>query len=341
MRRTHLLALVSFACLVVVVGSPIELSYATSGSMEPTIHRGDGYVVVPANDVEPGNIIMFRQIDGEGFVTHRVVEQTDEGYWTRGDANPTPDQAAGHPPVSSDRIVGTALTVGGTPLTLPLVGPVAKAVSDHFVAIVAGLVAAGAALEVRRNQRTRSRRTHVRVGGVIIAVAVGCLLISSLFVLASVQHRPLPADGGADRADGADTAGSATQTYEVQVLTSRLTDSTFAATGARVVRTTVVGSSSRSLFGVSNLRRDQTVRVTVRIPSDSEGGGDAPTLSVYPYPTVLPERASEWGHRIHPLVPTLASAVAVFGPILGAAWLLVDPRRPLRLNRPAADDSNR
>lgn len=330
MRHTRLLVLVAFACLAVVAGSPIELSYATSGSMEPTIDRGDGYVVVPADDVEPGDIVTFRQAEGEGFVTHRVVGQTDEGYQTRGDANPSSDQAAGHPPVSTDRIVGTVVTVGGTPLTIPLVGPIAGTVSDHLVAIVAALLVVGTVLEVRRDRRTRSRRTPVRVGGVIIAVAVGCLLVSSLFVLANVQHRSLPTDGGIDGASGTDTAGPATQTYEVQVLTSRLTEPTFAATGARVVETTVVESSSRSLFGIPNMRREQTVRVTVRTPPPAEADSAAPTLSIYPYPAVLPASAREWGHQVHPLIATLATVFAVFGPVIGVVWHLVNPRRPLR-----------
>jgi len=118
-----------------VLGQPVLLSYVTSGSMEPTLQAGDGFVAIPAvlaGPVEEGAVITFRSAgteDGE-LTTHRVVGETDRGYITRGDANPFTDQDGGDPPVSDADVVAVAWQPGGEVLALPGVGTAVTAVQD-------------------------------------------------------------------------------------------------------------------------------------------------------------------------------------------------------------------
>ena len=66
-------------------------SYAVvlSGSMSPTI-QVDDVVVVKAKEIyDKQDIIMFRYHDS--FVTHRIIEVTDDGFITKGDANNVQD----------------------------------------------------------------------------------------------------------------------------------------------------------------------------------------------------------------------------------------------------------
>ncbi|WP_324663592.1 signal peptidase I [Haloarcula sediminis] len=114
-----------------VLGQPVLLGFVTSGSMEPTIETGEGFVAIPADiagPVEEGDVVVFRaeEIQGGGLTTHRVVEETDRGYVTRGDANPFTDQDGGEPPVSEAQIVAVAWQPGGTILTVPGVGVVVE-----------------------------------------------------------------------------------------------------------------------------------------------------------------------------------------------------------------------
>ncbi|WP_241430920.1 signal peptidase I [Natronolimnohabitans innermongolicus] len=122
-----------FAVLIVIcslaigqlLGQPILLGYVTSGSMEPTIGAGDGFVAVPAvltNDVDTGDVVVYESPAGDGLVTHRIVDETEEGYVTRGDANPVTDQAQGDPPLEGDDVLATAPQIGGTILTIPGLG---------------------------------------------------------------------------------------------------------------------------------------------------------------------------------------------------------------------------
>lgn len=61
-----------------------------SGSMEPEIPTGS-VVVVDGRKKEwnPGDVITYRR--GNMVVTHRIVEKSEEGYYTKGDVNAEED----------------------------------------------------------------------------------------------------------------------------------------------------------------------------------------------------------------------------------------------------------
>lgn len=123
-----LLAVLIGALLVgQVLGVPVVVSYVETGSMEPTLDPGDGFVAIPAEvagPVEEGDVITFeaREIQGGGLTTHRVVEVRDQGYVTRGDANPFTDQDSGEPLVTDGQVAAKALQVNGEVVTISHLG---------------------------------------------------------------------------------------------------------------------------------------------------------------------------------------------------------------------------
>jgi signal peptidase len=135
MLRTYVVRVLAVVFLLLTIalvigpllGQPVLLSFVTSESMSPTIQEGDGFVVVPdalAGDVDEGDVIVFdaQEIQGGGLTTHRVVEETEDGYITRGDNNPFTDQDGDEPPVTDDQIVGVAWQPGGGVVVVPYVG---------------------------------------------------------------------------------------------------------------------------------------------------------------------------------------------------------------------------
>lgn len=126
-----LLAIVVLLIAGQLLGQPILLATVTSGSMEPTLQRGDAFVIAPAAisaPAEPGDVIVFqsREIGGGELTTHRVVNVTRSGALiTKGDANPESDQRAGEPPVQREQVVAKAITVNGTVLAIPFLGAIA------------------------------------------------------------------------------------------------------------------------------------------------------------------------------------------------------------------------
>jgi signal peptidase len=136
-KRTLSVALQAAAVLVVVslvvgqfLGQPILLSYVETGSMQPTLAPGDGFVAIPApvaGAIGTGDVVTFdaQEIQGGGLTTHRVVEETERGYITRGDNNPFTDQDGGEPVVQDADVVAKALQVGGGVVVIPHLGTVA------------------------------------------------------------------------------------------------------------------------------------------------------------------------------------------------------------------------
>lgn len=128
------IALIVLLVLGQLLGQPM-LVFVETGSMEPTLEPGDGYVAIPsqfAGEIEEGDVVLFEAEelgDGGGLTTHRVDDVGEEGYITKGDANPFTDQESDEPPVQEGQIKSVGLTVGGELLVIPDLGTAAGAIS--------------------------------------------------------------------------------------------------------------------------------------------------------------------------------------------------------------------
>ena len=84
-----------------------------SQSMEPTIEYGSPVVIadVPITEVSVGDVVLFRDRNGQSLVLHRVVDIRGSGVTrilaTRGDANPAPDLAVVDASQLRGRLVAT------------------------------------------------------------------------------------------------------------------------------------------------------------------------------------------------------------------------------------------
>ena len=122
------------------LGQPILLGFVETGSMQPTLDPGDGFVAIPtavAGDIGPGDVVTFeaQEIQGGGLTTHRVVEETERGYVTRGDNNPFTDQDGGEPIVQDADVAAKALQIGGGVVVIPHLGTVAMGFQSALDAV--------------------------------------------------------------------------------------------------------------------------------------------------------------------------------------------------------------
>jgi signal peptidase len=90
-------------------GTEMPMVSVVSDSMEPMLHRGDLLVVVKAEDLKEGDIVVYRRSIKDITIVHRIKEIQGDTYIIKGDNNPGPD-----PPVQRDMILGKI--VGGAPL---------------------------------------------------------------------------------------------------------------------------------------------------------------------------------------------------------------------------------
>lgn len=299
-----LLGLVSL--LVTPMATPAYLGSATSASMAPTIGAGDAYVVVGADEVDVGDVVVFSSHERGGYVTHRVVGESPNGLITKGDANEATDQETGMAPVPRSAVVGEVLTVGGTPLVIPALGTVVGLVDDHGLAALAVVAATGIAIGIRdRRRRDPRKRSVLRVGDVVPPLLAGALTLSVAAVLLASSSHVVYLQGELSETE----TTAVTLDGEVGPFSQTIVD----AEGVTVVDRTV---------------RDGQVELVLSVPPSSHG--TAARLQVRPYPGTLPRGQLAALDRLHPLLAAIASVGVVLGPIAAAYLFLVDPKQPLR-----------
>lgn len=139
MNRFKTIIITLFIILLILIHfSPFTFAYVTSESMEPTLQRGDGIVLQPADDnLKQGDIITFYSPTVDKTITHKIVSTTQNGaYITKGANNQYIDQNRMIEPVSSNQIKGEPVTIGGTILTIPYGQSIVKH-GDLFVILAA------------------------------------------------------------------------------------------------------------------------------------------------------------------------------------------------------------
>lgn len=98
-----------------------------SGSMEPEFYPGD-MVVTKHKDkanINVNDIVTYR--DNEGvIITHRIIEETDEGYITKGDNNNVKDAG----------ILKAENIIGKVKFSIPKIGYVMNFLSDSKVVAI-------------------------------------------------------------------------------------------------------------------------------------------------------------------------------------------------------------
>ena len=309
------------------VGQPVLLGYVTSDSMEPTISEGDGFVVVPAfatGEPETGDVVVFdaQELHDGGLTTHRVVDETDEGYITKGDANPFRDQDADEPPVREGQIVAHALEVHGEVVTIPHLGTavttVHSVVAAPFESVGSGqagtvLVLAGIVLLVlagamsdRQRETTRSRTRESVVSArlivlVAVVVVVGAATLAMVLPAGVYEFQVAGAEDPTDESNVVEPGETAQIEYEtgnsgilpVLVITEPVDED-------------VAVEPEQSV-----LTRGDRVETTVSVSVPDEPDIYHRHIRESRYLVVLPPRVIAGLHAIHPVAALIAVDLVV------------------------------
>jgi len=133
LAKTIILIIITIIAIVFLVFyRPVSLLGDTlyepvyTGSMEPAIPVGSIVVIKPVNPetLKTGDIICFK-LSEPPSITHRIINITNEGFVTRGDANEDPDQWT----VKKENVIGKVI------LTIPYIGYI-----GYFVRTPIGLI---------------------------------------------------------------------------------------------------------------------------------------------------------------------------------------------------------
>ena len=318
------------------LGQPILLSFVETGSMEPTLEPGDGFVAIPAElagEPQQGDVITFnaQELHGGGLTTHRVVDETDRGYITHGDANPATDQDGSEPPVQKAQIVAKAWQVNGNVVVIPHLGTAAMGLQSgveslqhglarmfgtsallgtqglaYLLAALSGIVYAVDLWLTRGPKRTvddrefsRSRDTGVSMRLVVVG-CVGLVLLSATAAMVApagtTEYGVVSAQFDSDRPTV--IPSGETETVDYAVL------------NAGIIPTYVhlEGASEGATVEPDSLlveRRSQA-NATVSLTAPPETGYYPMYVQEYRYLAVLPGPVIADLYEIHPWVPIVA-----------------------------------
>ncbi|WP_324756453.1 signal peptidase I [Haloarcula montana] len=332
-----------------LLGQPVLLGYVTTGSMQPTLNPGDGFVAIPAalaGPVEEGDVVTFRaeEIQGGGLTTHRVVDRTDRGYITRGDNNPFTDQDSDEPPVTEAQIVAVVWQPAGTVVSIPGVGLLVSGTQETLGAaqgqlarlagtrsllgtqgiayLLVALSVAGYAVDIllggdrEREQRDTSRQTGVSVR-LILLVLAGAVVLSATAAMI-----------GPSGSQEFGVVSSESDSPGLRVIEQGTTESSryILGNGGFVPMVTYVDPVTD---GVAFEPREtvvparSTVNGTISITAPPETGYYRYFVVEYRYLHLLPQSTIRSLYRIHPWLPIVVIDALLAGSfyLLGAAFV--------------------
>jgi signal peptidase len=104
--------------LVYVLDTDYPMASITSGSMWPSLKKGDLVVIKGVDnkeDIAKGDIVVY--INPKGFTIHRVIELKENTLITKGDANNVADS-----PIKYEEVIGKALVYKNKIVKIPKIG---------------------------------------------------------------------------------------------------------------------------------------------------------------------------------------------------------------------------
>ena len=308
------LGLTALLLMVGIVSAAADtpfLTYVYSQSMEPVLHVNDAFFVWPAKTYAVGDVIVYRPtvLDAER-ITHRVVAATAAGFTTKGDNNPSTDQASGEPQVTAERIEGRVVAWNGRLLVLQGLGSLAGGVSTSFVPVlrlISGVLIAVGVLNLvwgllfpKRKRKSRRRLRLHHVYRIATFIGLGVLIVAILSGSRTTQIRYLVSQnpGGTGNQVAVGSPGTLVVTIHNP--------------GLLPIWNTTQGLDGLQVVGEPAIVLPMTdSTMTISTPTSSETGWKQGYLHSYHYPVVLPRFIMEalytLGHW-----PTLAVTSLVF-----------------------------
>lgn len=363
-----LLVLLASILSGILLGYSVPVTFVESGSMEPTIREGDGFIALPTALVgspSVGDVVLFRaeQVQGGRPTTHRIVDERPDGFITQGDANLFPDQSAGEPPVTEAQVKAIVVTVGDDVLRLPHLGTAVGIVGGTvdtvertvagllgvpriggeqlaYLLFGVGLVAFAASLLLGDSTgRTRDRSTE-RSGRASRVFDTRYVLVASILILCVGATVGMVAPGGTQTFGIVSSEGDSANPTIVPVGGSdayewRLHNGGFVPTVSYLEPR---GEGIQIDPGRVQLAGNESANATVTLFAPDETGYYLRSKTEHRYLLVLPASAIDALYEIHPWAP-YAAINATIAIVLSALWTIANVptevhRRPRSRARP-------
>ncbi|ADB57850.1 signal peptidase I [Archaeoglobus profundus] len=286
-----------------ILDRPILLSYVTSDSMTPTLNKGDIFLINPLSKGKPGDIAVFK-MNGH-WTVHRIYAETSDGFITKGDNNVATDQQGGrNGVVKKEDVVGTVITVFGTPLKVPYVGSYlqdfSKSTKNLYIAILVIVLGSILLTSGREGARKRKKRVlklkYKTLYTIISTITMAVFLISIVATWGTIGFNYASTLAGGQKEgwylpntefDRPLTLKSKTIYPMLYILSPR---------GERIT----IDKSQCILMG----KEKESLIVHVKVPSDTKIYYEQ--IDVYSYPLMLPPATIKSMWNFSPYLPLMA-----------------------------------
>jgi len=112
--------------LTFILKTEYPLASITSGSMWPTLKKGDLVLIkaVEGGELQVGDVVVYQ--NPRGFTIHRIVKLNKDSLVTKGDANNANDS-----PVEYEQVIGRVVNFKNKPLRVPYLGMISVFVQKY------------------------------------------------------------------------------------------------------------------------------------------------------------------------------------------------------------------
>jgi signal peptidase len=302
---------------------PVFLSYAYSGSMSPTINKGDLFLINPLDrNPDVGDVAVFKA-NGR-WTVHRIVAITERGYITKGDNNVATDQQNGlYPLVRKEDVIGKVVEIGSHPLVVRRGGTFIESVRSRLTNVYSAVVILifGALLTFsgggKRRRKRRRKFLKVHTGTLYTLVSVG-IIAGFLFVTVSswgtIAFTYSSTLAGGQR-EGWYLPGTSFKKNLSLENNAVYPFHYFIENGSD--RFKILNGKS---FDVSG-RGSHTILLKVSVPEDTRIYREE--VTVHSYPAILPGALVRALYKVNPYLPLLPYILELMG-VLVALYYLAD-----------------
>jgi signal peptidase len=321
----YVIAALFFAVATIILSlTPATFAYAQTDSMEPEISPGDTFILYPSSEYQVGDVIAFVPEDGGTIITHRIVEETEEGYITKGDNNQITDQSGGdRPPVTENRIRGKALTLGGEVATVPYSGWLLNTINQNKI-IIYLLIILVLLYDLTGEYKNRKtfKRDYIDYGDVLTYLIILLIIISNTVILLPVSEEiTLIATEGNSSAETSIKVGQREDielSYESKINLPFTRD--------------YVKSSDME---ITDYYRDENNNIIIegRSKSYDEIGAKDADLRIYNVPASLPKPVSDYIFNINAILGSFITTLSILLPLYLILYLLLPTESPVRFRK--------
>jgi len=308
--------------------SPFSAVAIQGDSMDPTIPNQALLLTYETNDVAENDIVTFYSEQTNGYVTHRIIETTENGnYITLGDNNNVPDQEIGIAPLQPQNVDSKALVVNGQPLFIPYLGGLIILLQQNLIAVAAiGLSAISGLYFIRnrvQNQRLYSNIVAKDVFQPIIIVTL--LLVVIVFIFnATVLTIPFAYT---------DSGTASQQQYVVPTSSSEQIEEIRINSTSQWYTHKIYVFNGFNAIEINENKTKQQTRITAQLPPREDVGAYETSVSIYTIPAVMPQSIAQQLAQTSPIIPIAISTLITLTPFYLIYRFYVGPKTPIRSPR--------